>query len=221
MDNEASTKMAASAIASKMRKFPAGVQIYNGSASDVGDHFDGSKVTSSARASKMHVIPIKSEDLDSRNAYAYTPGIQMFNGSTTDGGSTHESILAEDDLGTVDTPVTTLMISCLPVRLGIEQLLWQMDSVGFNGKYDLVYMPYRSVKKRGKVQHGSPGYAFVNFKSSEFAMEFMTAFEGYPFGDFNSDRKAVVKPATTQGYYANLALHAREKKQHGSIITFN
>jgi hypothetical protein len=180
-----------------------------------------SQISSSARASKMRVIPIK-RDYDTGNVHVTA----QRQGSTTDEGSLDDFIQcvsSEDDLAFADgssQPATTLMVSCLPVRLGIEQLLWAIDSVGFNGTYDLVYMPYRSVKKRGKVQHGSPGYAFVNFKTAEFALEFQAAFEAYPFTEFNSDRKAVVKPATTQGYYANLALHAREKKQHGSIITF-
>lgn len=181
-----------------------------------------SQISSSARASKLRIIPVKEADLGLKNSHTPIP----LNGSTTDEGSLDEFIQcvsSEDDVGLADgatEKVTTVMISCLPVRLGIEQLLWAIDSVGFNGTYDLVYMPYRSVKKRGKVQHGSPGYAFVNFKSSTHAQTFSESFEGYAFTEFNSERRAVVKPAATQGYYANLSLHAREKKQHGSIITF-
>jgi hypothetical protein len=157
------------------------------------------------------------------------------NASTTDGGSSQYSRrvsvkdLDNDDSGVSENggvadgtpvPITTLMISALPVRLTIDQLLTSIDSAGFRGTYDLVYMPYRSVKKRGKVQHGSPGYAFVNFKTPEYASQFASVFEGYTFSDVGSDRVAVVKPATSQGYHANLALHVREKKQHGSVITF-
>jgi hypothetical protein len=155
--------------------------------------------------------------------------------STTDGGSSqysrHTSVkdldnddsgVSESGVGALDplTPITTLMISALPVRLTIDQLLASINSAGFLGTYDLVYMPYRSVKKRGKVQHGSPGYAFVNFKTPEFAAQFASVFEGHSFADAGSDRTAIVKQATSQGYHANLALHVREKKQHGSVITF-
>jgi hypothetical protein len=161
--------------------------------------------------------------------------VGVFSVSTTDGGSSRvstqslkdldndDSSVSEHGVGALDgnaLPITTLMISALPVRLTIDQLLASINSAGFCGTYDLVYMPYRSVKKRGKVQHGSPGYAFVNFKSAELASQFASVFDGYSFSDVGSDRTAVLKPATSQGYKANLALHVREKKQHGSVITF-
>lgn len=116
--------------------------------------------------------------------------------------------------------VTTLMVGALPVRLDIHQLVEAINSFGFANSYDLVYMPYRSVKKRGKVQHGSPGYAFVNFKTPEVARKFASVFTGYTFPGFASERQALVKPAASQGYEANLALHANDKKQQGGILTF-
>merc|ERR1719401_195278 len=104
------------------------------------------------------------------------------------------------------------MIASLPVRLTIDQLVAAINSVGFFGTYDLVFMPYKSVKRKGKVQDGNPGYGFVNFKSSELASQFACVFEGFSFPNIHSDRTAVVKPATSQGYHANIALHAGENK---------
>jgi hypothetical protein len=155
--------------------------------------------------------------------------------STADGASSqqsrHTSVkdLDDDDSGVSEsgigdvgtlTPITTLMISALPVRLTVDQLIASIDSAGFLGTYDLVSMPYRPVKKKGKVQRASPGYAFVNFKTPEFALQFSSVFKGHSFADVDSARTAIVKQAASQGYHANVALHARQKKRHGILLTF-
>jgi len=113
--------------------------------------------------------------------------------------------------------ITTLMICDIPCRRNIEQLIATIDAAGFAKTYDFVYMPGR--KGRRQAQGGNVGYAFVNFKKSEWAMAFMEGFQNIQFPDSASTKLGYAKPARDQGFAANYVIHGR-KSAVGSLLTF-
>ena len=52
------------------------------------------------------------------------------------------------------------------------------------------------------------GFGFVNFKSPDYATAFSEAFENYPFSNGASMKFGHTKPATHQGYQANMAMNS-------------
>jgi len=112
--------------------------------------------------------------------------------------------------------VTTLMVCDIPCRESIEQLMAVMDEVGFSKTYDLVYMP----GQRGRqASRGNVGYAFVNFKTTEWASAFMNIFQNIHFPNSASTKLSYAKPARDQGFAANYMMHSR-KNAVGSLLTF-
>jgi RNA recognition motif-containing protein len=128
---------------------------------------------------------------------------------------------ASDDLGSIDSKeifdrVTTLMIGGLPFNTTSDEFIEAVDSFGFAGSYDFVYMPSRSTKKNGRMRQGNVGYAFVNFKSASEAARFMSIFSGFTFpGDADP---VSVKPANCQGYEANVKMHLFSKRHHNGFV---
>ena len=62
-----------------------------------------------------------------------------------------------------DTPqATTMMICNIPCRLGKEDVVNAIASVGFGDAYDFVYLPDR---KRSTAKNRNIGYAFVAWGS--------------------------------------------------------
>lgn len=116
--------------------------------------------------------------------------------------------------------VTTLMICALPFQVTSEELLEAIDSLGFEGTYDFLYMPSRSTKKCGKLRPGNVGYAFVNFRKAEDAARFTVVFPGYGFPGVVTDKQILVRAAACQGYDANCCLHLFNKKHQSSVMTF-
>lgn len=122
----------------------------------------------------------------------------------------------------VDRPaedITTLMICSIPFHVCSDELLQAMDSLGFAGTYDFVYMPSRSAaKKHGKVRRGNVGYAFANFRNSRLASRFSSAFAGFTFA--GSDKQVFVRPAMCQGLTANLGSDNFKRKNQDDILLF-
>jgi hypothetical protein len=77
--------------------------------------------------------------------------------------------------------ITTQMICALPFQITGDRLIAAIDTLGFAGLYDFVYIPSRSTKKHPKLKQGNVGYGFVNFRHPEDAAQFATAFSGYKF----------------------------------------
>jgi hypothetical protein len=116
--------------------------------------------------------------------------------------------------------VTTLMLCDLPCRVPIEHLLKAINSFGFQGTYDFVYMPTRIATKRSKKDVSNLGYAFVNFKKASDATRFASAFAGHAFAGVCSPKQTTVKPAVCQGYTANVALYRSTGKHQSNYLTF-
>lgn len=105
--------------------------------------------------------------------------------------------------------VTTLMLSNLPCRLTREDLMETIESAGFKGLFDFLYLP-----RTGKSAT-SPNFAygFINLVSSEVAELFTTQFGGYQFQHLASGKAMIVKPAAVQGLARNIRGCGRSSTQ--------
>lgn len=94
------------------------------------------------------------------------------------------------------SPVTTLMLCNLPCRLSQEGLAQAADRLGFEGKYDLVYIP------RG--YQNFIGYGFINFVTPEDATCFCRTISAVTFSTRETKKKVSVVVAKDQGLAKNL-----------------
>merc|ERR1719382_690789 len=93
---------------------------------------------------------------------------------------------------------TTMMVRNLPPALKQQEFVRELDDSGFEGDYDICYLPRDFSSKQCK------GYAFLNFRSSADASRFRSAWHGASrFGC--QDALLNVSPARIQGYEANAA----------------
>merc|ERR1712112_580386 len=69
-------------------------------------------------------------------------------------------------MGTSDNAekMTTMMVRNLPPRYVQDRFIALLDSYGFDGTYDFVYVPHAASNK-----NKNKGYAFVNFLNAEYA----------------------------------------------------
>ncbi|CAK9076917.1 unnamed protein product [Durusdinium trenchii] len=97
--------------------------------------------------------------------------------------------------------VTTLMIRNIPNRYTQRELIAELEDLGFAGTFDFLYSPL------DKGTMSNVGYAFVNFKSHEYASKCIEAFHNYRFKRHRktSGKVAAVSAAHLQGLKANLA----------------
>lgn len=93
---------------------------------------------------------------------------------------------------------TTLIIRNLPCPITRNDLIDAMNEKGFEGLYNLVYLPIDF-----KTQMGM-GYAFVNLTSEEIAYRFVDAFNGFAQWRVRSMKVCTVEWAMTQGLHANV-----------------
>lgn len=101
----------------------------------------------------------------------------------------------------VGEDITTLMIRNVPNQYHRGMLMQELDTLGFRGKYDFVYLPIDN------ATFWNVGYAFVNFEDSADALRCMEVMEGHEFLRFRPGRKRVaqVSVAHIQGLEQNLA----------------
>jgi len=70
--------------------------------------------------------------------------------------------LSSSDIDRTGSPkMTTMRVSNLPQRCKQDRFIALLDSYGFEGTYDFVYVPYCTEKRKNK------GYGFVNFLDAE------------------------------------------------------
>merc|ERR1712072_816951 len=72
-----------------------------------------------------------------------------------------------------DETRTTVMLRNLPREYNRTSLLQMLDSNGFKGKYNFVYMPIDFVRQ------ASLGYAFINLATPNDVVSFWKAFDGF------------------------------------------
>lgn len=105
-----------------------------------------------------------------------------------------------------DAPVTTLMLRNIPNRYTQQDLMAELDGLGFhNGCYDFLYLP---------VDNGTlsnVGYAFLNFVEEATAQRCKVAFQGHRFRrqGLTPGKVASVSVAHIQGLEANLRHYER------------
>ncbi|CAE7260404.1 ML4 [Symbiodinium natans] len=97
--------------------------------------------------------------------------------------------------------ITTLMIRNIPNRYTQRELMQELEELGFANKFDFLYSPL------DKGTMSNVGYAFVNFKTPQWAAQCMQAFQSYRFKRHRktSGKVAAVSAAHLQGLEANLA----------------
>mmetsp|Transcript_137140 Transcript_137140/g.382505 ORF Transcript_137140/g.382505 Transcript_137140/m.382505 type:complete len:325 (-) Transcript_137140:362-1336(-) len=106
-----------------------------------------------------------------------------------------------------DRPPTTLMIRNIPNRLNQQDLIAELEDLGFAGTFDFLYLPLDQGRKHR--HHGTRkamsnvGYAFVNFVNHSWAERCMDVFRDHTFQ--GSAKRSSVSVAHVQGLEANLA----------------
>lgn len=106
---------------------------------------------------------------------------------------------------------TTVMLRNLPNKMTRTDLVKLIDSKGFAGHYDFIYVPI-DFKTRGSF-----GYGLVNMLNGAAARQLMNAFEG--FADWASDSRKVCKVewARRQGLLALLQHYRESKIMHEAV----
>jgi len=99
---------------------------------------------------------------------------------------------------------TTLMFQNTPCRLTQEDLKAVLDKSGFQGTFDLVYMP------RSGTMQTNIGYGFVNFKTREVSERCRSQFDGIRLCAGGKPLKVVY--SRMQGGLAALELSRRRHK---------
>jgi len=109
-----------------------------------------------------------------------------------------------------NTELTTLMLRNIPNGVKEEELLEFLTARGFEGAYDLIYMP------RDKRSGCNRGYAFINFESNTMFMLAMSALEQCQFGSRASNKVTTACVAAVQGRDAVLA--ANQERLHHLVF---
>merc|ERR1719161_3280994 len=96
------------------------------------------------------------------------------------------------------------MIRNIPNRYSQADLVNELESLGFAGTFDFLYVPL----DKGTLTN--VGYAFVNFLDPQWSAKCMEALNKYRFKKQSreSNRTATVSIAYLQGLEANLAHYA-------------
>eukprot|EP00928_Gymnodinium_smaydae_P019175 TRINITY_DN17330_c0_g2_i1.p1 TRINITY_DN17330_c0_g2~~TRINITY_DN17330_c0_g2_i1.p1 ORF type:complete len:294 (-),score=56.72 TRINITY_DN17330_c0_g2_i1:101-982(-) len=108
---------------------------------------------------------------------------------------------------------TTVFVQDLPCKVGAQRMMVELKLLGFDGCYSFINFPTKS--KNGKQVF--LGYGFINFVSYEIAARFMHAFDGYRFGDVNSEKRARVSLAHVQGQPANKRRLCSSRKKNAFL----
>lgn len=100
--------------------------------------------------------------------------------------------------------MSTAMLRNVPTRYTQMQLVHEIDSSGFCGKYDFLHLPLDSSAK-GSSLLSNVGFAFINFISEADLLKFVAAFDGrYSFQKHKNSKLARVVPAHIQGFDKNV-----------------
>jgi len=107
---------------------------------------------------------------------------------------------------------TTTMMRNIPSEYTRADLLDLLDRKGFNGLYDLVYVP---ISFQTGLNHG---YAFINFTTAEDANRFVDHFSGFSDWLVESDRICEVSWSDqSQGLDSNVQRYRDSPVMHESV----
>lgn len=97
------------------------------------------------------------------------------------------------------TGTTTLMLRNVPNHYDRENMLKELEGLGYGGSFNFLYLPIDSMTKN------NVGYAFVNFEDEKTCKGCMKQMSGYIFkGQPNRRRLVIVSVAHLQGLKKNL-----------------
>mmetsp|Transcript_103687 Transcript_103687/g.184219 ORF Transcript_103687/g.184219 Transcript_103687/m.184219 type:complete len:464 (-) Transcript_103687:141-1532(-) len=108
---------------------------------------------------------------------------------------------------------TTVMLRNLPNKYNQQMLLEELNSSGFLGTFDFLYLPI------DPETNANRGYCFINFTDPSFAWMLKMTYEGRKMGRFNSDKVVSVAPAALQGFEANFAHYSTSRVNRGDPST--
>jgi len=94
---------------------------------------------------------------------------------------------------------STVMLRDIPSGYSQRKLMREINSLGFLGKYDFLYLP---MDPRSKA---SRGFAFVNFVAPAVAEAFYHKVHGQRLKHFRSEKCVSAVPADVQGFEENAA----------------
>lgn len=122
-----------------------------------------------------------------------------------------------------DLLATTMMIRNMPGRYSQNDLMNDLQQLGFAGTYDFLYIP---IDKRTAA---NVGYAFVNFVDHIWAQRCAERFEGYRFSHQkrSSNKLGTVSVAFLQGleknlqHYENSAVNMSRDKRRKPVVMAN
>jgi hypothetical protein len=110
------------------------------------------------------------------------------------------------------TPRTTLMLRNLPSSFGRADLLELLDSIGFEGQYDFVYLPVDFQSGAGL------GYAFLNMLESAAAQRLMKELQGFcSWSSASSKLLEVCWSEPTQGIEMLVERFRNSRVMHGMV----
>jgi len=120
--------------------------------------------------------------------------------------------MSEDPAAALSSEMTTVMMRNIPSDYTGLMLLKLLDTNGFNGSYDLVYLPMDYNNCVGF------GYAFINFVSSQAASGFRQAFEGFTDWGLASDKVCeVCWSSVLQGLEAHIERYRNSPVMHEAV----
>jgi hypothetical protein len=125
--------------------------------------------------------------------------------------------VATFDLGPAGPPSaaewrTSVLLRNVPYLLSRDMLVELLDSQGFNGKYDLVYMP------RDFDRAQTLGYAVVNALDPKIALRLFQAFEGFHAWPVKCQKKiCTVDWCRRQGLQKNIRFLRNSSVMHESV----
>lgn len=108
-------------------------------------------------------------------------------------------------------PPTSMMLRNIPLDLTRNMFLSMLDSEGFAGKYDFVYLP------RDFQTSANLGYAFVNLLAHDDAVQMQHHFGGFCRWSTRSQKKCEAVWSTTQGLAAHIDRFRNNPVMHESV----
>lgn len=158
----------------------------------------GAKSIASGNSSPKHRAPQAQDDSPQRAPAS--PGRKQWSG------------LKSSVLQNTPTGYTTLMLRNLPNDYTRNMLVELLESSGFDGCFDFVYLPFDFRK------HAGLGYAFVNMINSEEAQRAMKKLTGFRSWKLKSCKVLSVTWSTPlQGLEANIERYRNSPVMHPSV----
>jgi len=115
----------------------------------------------------------------------------------------------------VQRGATTVILSNVPYRCDINDVIATLHLLGFENTYNMVYIPYKCPGKRIV----NKAYFFINFRATEHAAAFIAVADQATFSSSRSMKICVAAPAQCQGLLPNLWLHRRQRL--GCLMIFH